>query len=143
MNQQLLQIEANFFGALNSFVEPIVRAGFANPVLWPTGAIVLETKGRKTGRLYNVPLLAARFGNLFVVSTIRRRSQWLKNLAANPEARYWMRGWPHDATAIVIAPGVDRLLDEMPPLARALANALRAQSRMLGIGFAILVPHES
>jgi deazaflavin-dependent oxidoreductase (nitroreductase family) len=141
MNQELSQIEASFFRTLNQFAEPLIRAGFGNPVLWPTGAIVLETVGRNSGRKYNVPLLATRVGDMLVVGTVRRRSQWLKNLAANPSARYWMRGWPHEATAFVIAPGIASTpLDRLPSRARWLVNALTRQSNLFGIGFAILVP---
>jgi deazaflavin-dependent oxidoreductase (nitroreductase family) len=144
INQQLLQLESDFFSALNRVVEPLVRAGFGNPILWPTGAIVLETTGRRTRRTYNVPLLATRVGDMLLVSTFRRRSQWLKNLAANTEIRYWMGGRLHKATAFVIAPGLDAPpVSELPPLARCIADALARQSRLFGGGFAILVPRKS
>ena len=141
MSQPLAQSEFGFFDTLNLFAEPLIRAGLGNPVWWPAGAIVIETKGRHSGRRYKVPLLAARFGGLLLVSTIRRRSQWLKNLAANPEMRYWMAGEPHEATAVVIAPGVDTQLDQLPPMARCVAGALAFESNLLGVGFAILVSH--
>ena len=90
MTQPLCQLESIFLKALNQVAEPLIRAGFGNPVCWPIGAIVLETTGRNTDRTYNVPLLATRTGSLLLVSTVRCRSQWLKNLAAHPRARYWL-----------------------------------------------------
>jgi deazaflavin-dependent oxidoreductase (nitroreductase family) len=144
INNQLSQLESEFFSALNRFAEPLVRAGFGNPILWPTGAIVLESVGRRTRRTYNVPLLATRVGDILLVSTFRRRSQWLKNLAANAEIRYWMGGRLHEATAFVIAPGFNAPpADELPPLASCIAQALAQQSRLFGGGFAILVPRKS
>jgi hypothetical protein len=140
---QLSRLESDFFSALNRFAEPLVRAGFANPILWPAGAIVLETIGRRTRRRYNVPLLATRIGDILLVSTFRRRSQWLKNLAANTEIRYWMGGRLQEATAFVIGPGFEApQASELPPLASCVADALARQSRLFGGGFAILVPRK-
>jgi deazaflavin-dependent oxidoreductase (nitroreductase family) len=141
--QQMARMESDFYRGLNQFVEPLVRAGVGSPLLWPTGAIVLETTGRSTGRTYKIPLLATRIGDLLLASTVRRRSQWLKNLAANPDARYWMGGRSHEATAYVIAAGLNASLDEMPPLASCLANALIPQSNLFGVSFAILAPRQS
>ena len=141
--QELARLETEFYRGLNSVVEPLIRAGLGNPVLWPTGTIVLETKGRSTGRTYNVPLLATRIGDILVVSTVRRRSRWLKNVAVNTETRYWLGGRLHEASAIVIAPGIGAPpLDRLPPLANCLANALARQSDLFGIGFVILVPRK-
>src|ERR1043165_2880458 len=106
MDQPLYQLEATFYKALNRVAEPLVRAGLGNPVCWPAGAIVLEITGRKTGRIYKVPLLAMRTGALLLVSPVRRRSQWLKNLATRPRTRYWLGGRSHEARAFVMAPGL-------------------------------------
>ncbi len=136
------RLEAEFFRGLNQFVEPLVRAGLAAPVLFPAGAIVIETQGRKTGRRLEVPLLAALVGDLVVVSTVRRRSNWVKNLAANPEVRYWLGGREREATAFAIGPGIETL-NELPPRVSCLASALKQHSTMFGTGFAILMPRES
>jgi deazaflavin-dependent oxidoreductase (nitroreductase family) len=144
IGQELARLETEFYRGLNRLVEPLVRAGVGSPLFWPNGAIVLETTGRTTGRTYGIPLLATRVGALFVVSTLRRRSQWLKNVAANTQVRYWMGGRSYEATAFVIAPGLDaQPLDDMPPLVKCLANALIPQSDIFGIGFAILAPLKS
>ena len=144
MNSPLQQIESMVFTTLNQVAEPLIRAGLGNPVCWPTGAIVLETTGRKSGRTYKVPVLAARIGSLLLISSVRRRSQWLKNLANNPRTRYWLGGRLHEASAFVIAPGLATpSLKSMPLLVSQLTSMLIPQSRMLGIGFAILAPRQS
>jgi deazaflavin-dependent oxidoreductase (nitroreductase family) len=143
LTQQLSQLETEFFKAVNQFAEPLIRAGFANPLLWPTGAIVLEVTGRKSGETIRVPLLATRVGDLFVVSTYRRRSEWVKNLAANPEARYWLGGRPYDATAFVLTgDNQSSSLDNLPPRAACLAGLLKQQSQLFGLSFAILAPRD-
>ena len=142
--QELARLEVEFYRGLNSMVEPLIRAGVGSPDLWPTGAIVLEVTGRNSGRSFNVPLLATRVGELILIGTVRRRSEWVKNLAANAETRYWMGGRVHEATAFVFASGLDAPpLDEMPPQAACLANALILQSSLFGVGFAILAPRRS
>jgi len=137
--QELARIETEFYRSLNSVIEPLVRAGLGAPAFWPTGAIVLEVTGRNTGRRINVPLLATRVGEFFLVSTHRRRSEWVKNLAANSEVRYWLGGREYDATAFVLTPG-NSSLDNLPPRAACLAALLKHQSQLFGISFAILVP---
>jgi deazaflavin-dependent oxidoreductase (nitroreductase family) len=138
--QGLAHIESEFFRGLNSVVEPLVRAGLAAPIFWPTGAIVLEVTGRKTGQTIRVPMLATRVGDLLLVGTYRRRSQWLKNLAANPEARYWLGGRLYDATAFVLTRGDESAPSNLPPRAACLAGLLRQQSRLFGMSFAVLAP---
>ena len=135
-------LEADFFRGLNQFVEPLVRAGLGTPLLSPVRAIVIETLGRKTGRRSSVPLLAAVVGDLVVVSTVRRSSDWLKNLAAHPEVRYWLGGREREATAFVIGPGVETQ-NEMPPQVSCFASALKQHSTLFGTRFAILMPRES
>ena len=142
--QGLRPIETAFYGSVNLIIEPLIRAGIGSPGLWPAGAIVLETVGRKSGRKYNVPLLAARIGDLLVVSTLRRRSQWLKNVAANPKLRYWMNGKLRDAEAIVISADHPAKPEEIvPPATSCLMAALQSQSGLFGASFAVLIPLSS
>jgi len=136
------RLQSDFFRGLNQIVEPLVRAGLGAPLLFPAAAVVIETRGRKTGRRFNVPLLAAVFGDLVVVSTVRRRSNWLRNLAAHPEVRYWVGGREREATAFAIGPEVEAL-EIPPPRVTCLAAALKQHSVLFGTGFAILVPRDS
>lgn len=136
--QMLTEFQKQFFSGLNTFAEPLIRAGFGNPLFWPIGAIVIETIGRKSGRRINVPVLATRIGKVVVISTVRRNSQWLKNMAANPEVRYWLAGQPREAKASIITPDEKTSLDNLSPQTDCLANFLQQQSRLLGINFALL-----
>ncbi len=139
--QNQKQLEADFFRSLNQLIEPLVRLGFGSPVPWTSGAIVLETKGRKTGRARSVPLLATLVGDLLLISTVRKGSQWVQNLAANTEVKYWIYGQERKAKAFVFASDLEKpRVDEMPVLAACLANAILPQSKLFGVSFAILVP---
>ena len=138
----LERLEAEFFRGLNQFVEPLVRAGLGAPGLVPAGAIVIETQGRTTGRRSKVPLMAALVGDLVVVTTVRRRSNWLNNISAHPEVRYWLGGRELEATAFAIQPGVETS-EDLPPRVSCLAAALKQHSVLFGTGFAILIPRDS
>lgn len=89
------------FRTLNAIVDPLVRDGRLAPLPVGGGLVVLETTGRRTGRLRKVPLAATRIGDTVVVSTIRPDSQWLRNLEACPEAGVWIRGHRRPARAEV------------------------------------------
>ncbi|HMV51292.1 MAG TPA: nitroreductase/quinone reductase family protein [Blastocatellia bacterium] len=136
--QALAGLQNEFFSGLNQLAEPLIRAGLGNPLLWPMGTIVVETVGRKTGRKINIPVLATRIGEFVVFSTVRRHSQWVKNLAAVPEVRYWLAGQPREATAFVFTPDKETSAAGWPPGAECLAQFLHRQSRLSGISFALL-----
>src|SRR5712692_8484496 len=98
-------LESRLFDALNRVVEPAVRAGFGSPGLAPTGLIVLETTGRRSGFSRRVPLIGTLVGRYVVVGTARAvRSQWLRNASRDPNVRYWLFGQPRRARAVVITP---------------------------------------
>jgi hypothetical protein len=135
------RLDACVFGQLNRVVTPLVRSGVGSPGPWPTGAVVVETTGRTSGRPIDVPLLATLVGDLVVVSTVRRGSQWVQNLIHTPQVRYWMHGRPRAARALVIGQGIaDTAPADTPPLARWLAAVLAPGAQWLGIAFAILIP---
>ena len=100
------RIEADFFRALNALVEPAVRAGCGSPGLLPTGLIVLETTGAKSGQPRRVPLLATVFDGCVFIGTVRgARSLWVRNLVAEPRVRYWVAGREHRGLAQDLRPG--------------------------------------
>lgn len=102
----LRSLEVIFFRNLNKVVEPMVRAGFGSPRIAPGGFIVLETLGRKTGLLRRSPLAATRIGEHVLICTFRGdRSQWVMNLAAKPQTRYWLGGKARDSKAFVMYRG--------------------------------------
>jgi deazaflavin-dependent oxidoreductase (nitroreductase family) len=136
------QVEKAFYRTLNQIVEPLLATGVGAPTILQPGLILLETQGRKTGKLYKTPLVAARVGRQLVVSSYRRNSQWVQNLIAQPNVRYWSAGLPGQATAYVFAP-------EAPPPSRAqlpapigaLADALQLYSNVARASVAILSPY--
>lgn len=133
--------EVEFFRFVNRWVEPQIRAGLGSPRLVPGGLIVLEARGRKTGRLSRTPLVATRIQGHLLVGTFRgRRSEWAKNLQASPETRYWLGGKPHATRAYVIASSrTPQPLPKLPPLLRAV-TALLVPYTLAGWTFAVLAP---
>jgi hypothetical protein len=135
-------LEAEFFRALNALIEPAVRAGCGSPGLVPTGLVVVETTGAVSGRPRRVPLLATVLDGCVFVSTVRvPRAQWVDNLRAHPDVRYWLAGREHRGRAVVLAPGVASPdTDRLPPLARAIAQGLLAPGTAIGWTFAVITP---
>ena len=89
------------FRTMNRFVTPLAKAGLGSPLPIGLGAVVLESTGRKSGEVREVPVLGLRIGDRVVVSTVRRSSQWLKNLEADDEAAVWYCGKRRRAKATV------------------------------------------
>lgn len=136
---------AEFFRTLNALVEPAVRAGCASPGLLPTGMVLLETTGVKSGLPRRVPLLATVLeGCLFIGTTCGGRSQWLRNLRAEQRVRYWLAGREHRGAALVFAEGAPRPATQMlPPLARAVAEGLLPAATACGWQFAVISPERA
>ena len=135
-------LEAELFRALNAIVEPAVRAGCAAPGLVPTGLIVLETIGAKTGLARTVPVLATVYDGCVVVGTVRgSRSAWARNLAANPSARYWIAGREHRGRARVLRPGQPLPSSEgLGTFARLAYDTVLAPATLVGWTFAVIAP---
>jgi deazaflavin-dependent oxidoreductase (nitroreductase family) len=133
--------EVEFFRTLNRVVEPMVRVGFGSPRMAPTAFIVLETRGRKTGRLRRSPLAATRIGRHVLVATFRgNRSQWVRNLAAAPQTRFWLGGKPRDARAFVMHEGKRfRLPSSLPVPLQKVVRILEPYTKA-GWAFAVLSP---
>lgn len=91
-------------------VNPIVRGLFRVGISPPLTALV-ETRGRKTGRVRHTPVNYARDGQtLWVIAQHGRHAGWVLNLEADPRIRARLgRTW-HDAHA--------RLVDDDDPHAR-------------------------
>jgi hypothetical protein len=78
--------------AVDRCVRPLVRRGVLRVPPVGAGVVLLEVAGRRTGVTREVPVLAARFGDRLVVSTVRRRSNWVRNLAADDAPEVWLNG---------------------------------------------------
>jgi hypothetical protein len=85
---------------LNELLLPLIKVGVGAPFLNPIGLVVLEVAGRRSGRIYSVPLVAWSLGNLVVVSTVRSESAWVKNLRAAGAAAIWLRGRRREAVTL-------------------------------------------
>jgi hypothetical protein len=80
------------FRALNGVVRPLVKRGLGSPPPVGMGTVVMSTTGRRSGLERDVPLVAARIGTHVVVSTVRSRSEWIRNLDADPNGTLWIDG---------------------------------------------------
>lgn len=136
------RMQSTFFRQLNNVVEPLVKAGVGSPGCLPTGLIVLETIGRKSGRSFNVPVMAAVIDDALLIGTVRGQSQWIKNLAATNEIRYWFKGEAQDGTASVFLPGEGSNAEAQgfSPLLQKVTQGLQAVNNLSGGSFAVLRP---
>ncbi len=134
-------LEVEFFRQLNRVVEPMVRAGVGSPRIVPNGFIVLETRGRKSGRLRRSPLAATRIGRHVLVGTFRGdRSQWFRNLAAQPRTRFWLGGKARDTRAFVMHRDKRfRVPKSLPVPMRGIVRILAPYTKK-GWAFAVLSP---
>jgi deazaflavin-dependent oxidoreductase (nitroreductase family) len=136
-------IELEFFRMLNRIAEPRIRAGFGSPCLTPGGFIVLETRGRRTGRLSRIPLAATRIQDHVVVGTFRGgRSQWIRNLAADPHTRFWLGGRPRETKAFLVhSEARMHAPRSFPAVLRWIVSFLRPYT-YAGWAFAVLAPED-
>jgi hypothetical protein len=136
-------LEVQFFRGLNRVVEPMVRAGFGSPRIAPAGFIVLETRGRKSGRLHRSPLAATRIGSHVLVGTFRGdRSQWALNLASEPRTRFWLGGRERKARAFVMHDGKRFRVPKSLPLPIQKVVRVLAPYTRSGWAFAVLSPSD-
>lgn len=134
-------IEIEFFRMLNRVAEPMIRAGLGSPRIVPGGLVVLEHMGRKSGRQIRTPLAATRIQGHVIIGTFRGgRSQWVRNLAAQPRSRVWVGGRSRDLKAFVMYPG--KRFREPQSLPTALRWVVRflAPYTKAGWAFAVLAP---
>jgi hypothetical protein len=139
MTQEFSRVQSDFFKTVGQSLTPLIEMGFANPLLWPTGAVVVEVTDKDSAKTYKLPLTATRIGNLILLTSLRRQAGWLQNLIVKPETRYWFAGRPRLATAVVLTPD-DEPAADLPASATCLARLLQQQSRLTGWSFAILAP---
>ncbi len=134
-------LESAVFRTANQIVEPIARSGCFSPYLWATGLILLETTGRHSGKLRQTPVLAMMMDGHLIVRTFRgERSDWFKNLRANPKVSYWSGGDKQQALALVHVPGEECQTKMLPPAVALGVGTTRLAVQLLGWRFAVLSP---
>jgi hypothetical protein len=85
-------------------------------------------------------VLAVSVGEYVLVATARgRRSDWFRNLEANPAVRYWLDGQEQEARAVPLG-GQKKAADPLPEVVAAMASAMSAHAHLLGWRFAVLIP---
>ncbi len=89
------------FRTLNSVVVPAVKRGLGSPLPVGLGLVLVETTGRRSGKVREVPLVGFRVLDRVAVSTVRPSSQWLQNLEADADAAVWSWGRRRDVRADV------------------------------------------
>ncbi len=138
----IARLEASAFSALNRVALPVFQAGLLSPGLLPAGVIVLEAEGRRSGQVRETPLLAAAIGDYLLVSTVRGcRSQWVKNLQANPNGHHRSGARRHATTATVICPDTgSSMCGELPAWLMPLAVYLGYVAPLSGFAYALLGP---
>ena len=88
----------------NAAVTSFFQKRIANPVMrrLPTQTL-LETIGRKSGEPRRTPLGGKRVGNQFwFVSEFGEKSQYVRNIKANPRVRVRLLGRWHSGTAHLV-----------------------------------------
>ncbi len=105
----------NFFvkGILNSPLHPLMR----------TSTEIIHVTGRRSGRIYSIPVNYERDGREVRITNGRDRTWW-KNLRGGSEARLRIMGESYSARAVVVEDGdvvnayLDALLLRQPNMAR-------------------------
>ncbi|APE16516.1 nitroreductase family deazaflavin-dependent oxidoreductase [Mycobacterium crocinum] len=104
-----------------------VQRRFANPMmrLVPIQTL-LETTGRKSGQPRTTPIGGRLDGQTFwLVSEFGDRSQYVRNIAANPRVRVRIRGRWHSGTAVLLPEDDARArLAELPRMNSAAVRAM-------------------
>ncbi len=104
-----------------------IGAGFRKPV--PT--LLLEHRGRKSGRLFTTPLLYLRSGDDVVLvgsqGGLPKHPQWYFNLVAHPETRIHLKGRRDVAVTARVAGPAERA-DLWPRLVELYADFAKYQA---------------
>lgn len=133
--------EQVFFERLNGLLIPYIKRGRGSPGILPTGLVLLETIGRKSGKMFQVPVFAAQLPDGFLlVGTVRKQSQWIRNLAAAEEVVFWLAGERRRARVRAFEPATDGRPETrgLPWRMALLVTAVNAAAIGVGGSFALL-----
>jgi CheY-like chemotaxis protein len=116
-----------------------MRAGCVSPGVLPTGMVPLETTGAKSGLPRRVTLLGTVLeGCLFVGTACGDRSQWLRNLRAEPRPLLARRPRASRRCPRLRRRRSRPATQMLPPLARAVAAGLLPAATAWGWQFAVI-----
>ena len=89
---------------LRDRITNLFQKRLANPLMRRLpNQTLLETTGRKSGEPRRTPVGGSRIGNEFwFVSEFGNKSQYVKNIKANPNVRVRLRGRWHNGTAHLV-----------------------------------------
>ncbi len=105
----------------------LVQRHIANPMMRAVPIqTLLETTGRKSGQPRRTPIGGRLAGNEFwLVSEFGDRSQYVRNIEANPRVRVRVRGHWHSGTATLLPDDDARArLAELPRMNSAAVRAM-------------------
>jgi hypothetical protein len=90
--------------------DPIVKLLLLSPLhgLISSGVLLLSYAGRKTGKIYRVPLSYVRDGNELIILTFKRRTWW-RNLAGGVPVNVRLKGQNIEAIAEPEAEDLERI----------------------------------
>lgn len=103
------------------FMVPAIRAGLGAWLNSPLGGwiLLLRVRGRRSGLMRETPLnyLVAE-GSAWVMAGFGARTEWYRNLLADPTVEVWLPGCRVEATAVVVPDAAVRARI-LPPLIRS------------------------
>jgi deazaflavin-dependent oxidoreductase (nitroreductase family) len=92
--ERKLKRAAQRFGkvTVNKLAAAVVRSGLSLPVVNPSSVVVVETVGRRSGKIRFTPMGYARISEkmIWVVSEHGTSSDWFRNARAAGEAKVWI-----------------------------------------------------
>ena len=114
---------------LNPAVAWLLRSPLHRLLDW--GLMLVTVTGRRSGRIYTIPVGYQRDGDALVVLVSRpSRKQWWRNYRERRPIGVWLRGRAAHGHAVVVAPGspafraaIERTLSRVPGLGRQFAIA--------------------
>ena len=106
-----------------SAFERLFNKAFGAAVGWglgPRGYYLLQVKGRKTGRVYSMPVIVLEIGAVMFLVAPRGRTQWARNVEAAPDVTL-VRGSLRRACRVLTVPDAEKA-----PVLRAYLDRYRS-----------------
>jgi deazaflavin-dependent oxidoreductase (nitroreductase family) len=104
-------------------LERLFNKAFGALVGWglgPRDYYLLQVKGRRTGRVYSMPVILVEIGSAMFLVAPRGRTQWVRNVEAAPDVTL-ARGWRRRAYRVRAVPDAEKA-----PVLRAYLDRYRS-----------------